>query len=168
MVRSLEILTLFRSKYDAIKSCLNEKGKRLWTAMEAKNYGYGGITILSEATGLSHPTIRKGILELEFPIDEERVRKAGGGRKKLTERYPDILDSLDKLVEPTSKGDPENPLRWTSKSTRKLSEQLQSQGYTICSTSTGNLLQTLGYIAYRPIKSRLKRVHILIETHNLQ
>ena len=159
MAHSLEILTLFRSKYDAIKSCLNEKGKRLWTAMEAKTYGYGRITILSKATGLSHPTIRKGVLELELPVDEERIRKAGGGRKKLTERYPNILDALDKLVEPTSKGNPENPLRWTSKSTRKLSEQLHSQGYDICPTSIGKLLQALGYSLQANKKSLEKISH---------
>ena len=145
MARSPQNVTLFQSKYNAIKSCLNEKGRRLWSAMEAQHYGYGGVTVLSEATGLSHPTIRKGIAELKVPIDEGRVRKLGGGRKSLTARYPNLLDSLDKLVEPTSKGDPENPLRWTSKSTRKLCEQLHAQGYDICPTSTGKLLQALGY-----------------------
>lgn len=145
MARSTADVKLYKAKYDAIKSCLNEKGRRLWVAVEAKDYGYGGVTVLAEATELGRTTIHKGLKDLTLPINQERVREFGGGRKKLTEQYPDILRSLDKLVEPTSKGDPENPLRWTSKSTRKLSEQLCKQGYQICPTSTGQLLQQLGY-----------------------
>ena len=145
MARSTADVKLYKAKYDAIKSCLNEKGRRLWAAVEAKDYGYGGVTILAEATQLARTTIHKGLSDLTLPINQERVRELGGGRKKLTDKYPDILTSLDKLVEPTSKGDPENPLRWTSKSTRNLSEQLCKQGYQICPTSTGQLLQELGY-----------------------
>ena len=100
---------------------------------------------LSEATEISRTTIHKGLKELNQPINKERVRAKGGGRKQLTEIYPGLLQSLDKLVEPTSKGDPENPLRWTSKSTRKLSEELAKQNYDISPTSTGQLLQELGY-----------------------
>ena len=121
------------------------RDKRLWCAVEAKNYGYGGISLLSTATGISRPTIQKGITELKSPISQNRVRNAGGGRKPLKSKYPNLLKSLDALVEPTSKGDPENPLRWTSKSTRKLSKQLQVDGYQICPTSVGKLLQELGY-----------------------
>lgn len=145
MGKSEDDIELFRSKYNAIKSCLNEKGKRLWCAVEAKNYGYGGISLLSKATGISRPTIQKGIAELKSPTSESRVRRVGGGRKKLTNKHPNLLTSLDSLVEPTSKGDPENPLRWTSKSTRKLSKQLKEEGYEICPTSVGKLLQDLGY-----------------------
>ena len=160
MARSVEdIIETYITKYNAIKSCLNEKGRRLWSAVEAKNYGYGGVTVLSKATKLSRPTIHKGITELELPINEERVRELGGGRKKLTDVYPDILKSLDKLVEPTSKGDPENPLRWTSKSTRRLSEQLRKQGYKIGRTSTGQLLRELGYSLQANKKSIENRAH---------
>jgi len=145
MARSNTDVKLYKAKYDAIKSCLNEKGRRFWAAVEAKDYGYGGITVLTEATQLGRTTIHKGLKDLTLPINQDRVREIGGGRKKLTDIYPNILKSLDKLVEPTSKGDPENPLRWTSKSTRKLSEQLNKQGYKIGRTSTGRLLQKLGY-----------------------
>lgn len=145
MAKSDEDVLAYKQKYDAIKSCLNEKGRRLWVAVEAKDYGYGGVTVLSEATEISRTTIHKGLKELNQPINKERVRAKGGGRKKLTEIYPGLLQSLDKLVEPTSKGDPENPLRWTSKSTRKLSEELAKQNYDISPTSTGQLLQELGY-----------------------
>ena len=138
-------IQFYKAKYDAIKSCLSEKGKRLWVSLEAREYGYGGVTLLAKATKLGRTTIHKGLKELLSPLDQERVRQAGAGRKKLTERYPDILDSLDKLVEPTSKGDPENPLRWTSQSTRKLSDKLLKQGYKISPTSTGQLLRKLGY-----------------------
>lgn len=159
MEKSAEDIELFRTKYSAIKSCLNEKGKRLWSALEAKNYGYGGISILSKATGLSRPTIQKGLHELSTPISENRVRSTGGGRRKLTTKYPALLKSLDDLVEPTSKGDPENPLRWTSKSTRKLSKQLQKEGYEICPTSVGKLLQELGYSLQANKKTLEKASH---------
>jgi hypothetical protein len=145
MAKSEKDVQFYKSKYNIIKKCLNEKGKRLWAAVEAKNYGYGGVTVLSEATNLGRTTIHKGLKEILSPIDEERIRKVGGGRKKITQIYPNILTDLDRLVDPTSKGDPENPLRWTSKSTRKLSNQLSEKGYKIGHTSTGLLLRQLGY-----------------------
>ena len=72
MARSSEDVEIYTAKYNAIRSCLNEKGKRLWSAVEAKNYGYGGVTVLSEATKLSRPTIQKGISELELPINDDQ------------------------------------------------------------------------------------------------
>lgn len=127
---------------------LHEKGRRLWAATEAQAYGRGGITVLQRATGLSRVTIYKGIEELKtgriFSADNH-IRQKGGGRKKLTDMQPELLKALNNLVDSTSRGDPESPLRWTSKSTRKLSKQLKSQGFKIGYKTTGTLLKNMKY-----------------------
>ncbi len=140
-----EEIILLKEKYLAIKSCLNEKGRRLWAAVEARSYGRGGIFLVCKATGISNATIHKGLKELDSPFDVDRVRKKGGGRKRKTEEHPDLLNSLKMLVEPYTKGDPERPLMWTTKSTRNLAEELKAQGYSVSHTTTGKLLQELGY-----------------------
>ncbi len=119
----------------------------MWAATEAKSLGWGGITVVSEATGIDPKTIRKGLLELDekqrTPTD--RIRAKGGGRKKLAERHEKLLDDLESLVEPDSRVDPESPLRWTSKSTYKLAEQLEHKGYSVCQRTVYSLLADLGY-----------------------
>ena len=119
----------------------------MWAATEAKSYGWGGITVVSEATGIDPKTIRKGLLELDekqrAPAD--RIRSTGGGRKKLTATHKNLLDDLESLVEPDSRGDPESPLRWTSKSTYKLSEELKNKGYSVCQRTVCSLLVDLDY-----------------------
>ena len=102
-------------KYKGISFCLNERSRRIWAATEAKSYGWGGITIVSEATGIDHKTIRKGILELDDKenIPGDSIRRKGGGRKKLKYTQKDLLRDLESLVEPLTRGDTESPLRWT-------------------------------------------------------
>jgi hypothetical protein len=141
---TLEDIELIKQKYLAINSCLNEKGRRLWAAVEAQSYGRGGIALVCKATGISNATVHKGLKELKSPIGT-RVRVKGGGRKKATEAQPGLLKALDSLVDPYSKGDPEKPLKWTTKSTRNLTNALKSQGFSICPTTTGRLLHQLGY-----------------------
>jgi len=103
--------------------------------------------MVSEATGIDPKTIRKGLLELdeEQSTPTDRIRAKGGGRKKLTERHEKLLDDLESLVEPDSRGDPESPLRWTSKSTYKVAEQLKRKGYSVCQRTVYSLLADLGY-----------------------
>lgn len=136
-----------RAKYGGISSYLNERSRRMWAATEAKSLGRGGISVVSEATGMDPKTVRKGLLELDekprTPID--RIRVKGGGRKKLTERHKNLLDDLESLVEPDSRGDPESPLRWTSKSTYKLAEQLKRKDYSVCQRTVCSLLTDLDY-----------------------
>lgn len=134
-----------RQKYLSVGFCLNELGRRIWAATEAKSLGYGGIKVVIEATGMSSATIHKALKELDNydAIDKTRVRKTGGGRKSL--KNTDVVHALDRLVEPTSRGDPESPLRWTSKSVRNLEEELNKQGYKICFRSISTLLKELGY-----------------------
>jgi len=107
----------------------------------------GGITVVSKGTGIDPKTIRKGLLELgeKQRAPANRIRRTGGGRKKLTRIHNNLLDDLESLVEPDSRGDPESPLRWTSKSTYKLSEELKSKGYSVCQRTVCSLLADLDY-----------------------
>lgn len=134
------------SKYEAIFGCLSEKGRRLWAAAEALSYGYGGISMVCEATGLARSTIHRGIEEVQNESnDSRRVRKPGAGRKKAVDRQHNLVETLENLVDPSSRGDPESSLRWTSKSTRKLTQELKKKGYQVCHRTTASLLHELGY-----------------------
>ena len=142
-----EKILILNAKYKAIKSCLNEKGKRLWAAIEATSYGRGGFTAVCIATGLSKRTLSTGIKELQnrIPSKTQRTRNAGGGRKKASQKYPGLLSALEQLVDPTAKGDPESHLRWTNKITRHLTGALKTQGYNVSYVTTSTLLHELGY-----------------------
>jgi len=136
-----------KEKFISISPCLNERSRRIWAATEAKSIGWGGIAVVSRATGMDHKTIQKGITELNIQdrLDSDCVRKEGGGRKKLTVSCPDVIKDLESLVEPVTSGDPESPLRWTSKSTYKLADELKNKGHQIGQRSVCELLKTLGY-----------------------
>ena len=125
---------------------LNEKQKRILAASEAKAYGHGGITKVSEYTELCRQTIYRGMKELsEKPSKSQGVRVAGGGRKKKTEKFPDLITEIEKMVEPDTKGDPESPLRWTSKSVRNLSHELKFLGYSVSPPTVASILHELDY-----------------------
>ena len=104
---------------------LNERSRRMVAAAEAVQLGYGGVSLVSRACGLSRVTITKGINELSgAPLPVERVRRNGGGRHRLEVDDPELPGVLESLVEPLTRGDPESPLRWTCKSTRTLAGEL--------------------------------------------
>lgn len=147
---------IIREKYKALSKYLNEKSRRIWAATEAKSYGRGGISLVSRATGLRYKTIKRGFIELEGQesLEGERIRRVGGGRKRQATKDPTLLQALETLVEPVSRGDPESPLRWTCKSTYKLSEELQNQGHQICQRSVCSRLQELGYSLQAPRKTQ--------------
>jgi transposase len=134
-------------KYQALSDCLTEKGKRLWAAAESLSYGHGGIRLVGQATHLARSTIHRGIKEIqrEHVPKIKGIRKQGGGRKKISTKQETLIASLDALVEPTSRGDPESPLRWICKSTRNLANELKKQGYKIGYRTTANLLHELEY-----------------------
>jgi transposase len=134
-------------KFQTLKHEWNERQRRLWAASEAICLGRGGVSVVARATGLSRPTINKGIKELKTGerLAENRVRREGAGRKKVTEKQPELLASLDALVEPTAKGDPMSPLRWTTKSTRRLEEMLNEQGFNVSPRQICRLLHQLEY-----------------------
>jgi DNA-binding transcriptional regulator GbsR (MarR family) len=146
MLSKIDHCQNIKRKYEAVSSCLNEKGYRLWAAAEALSYDYGGISLVSRATGLSRTTIHQGIKEIQDSSSNVKtVRRAGGGRKKYSTQQPDLVKALDALVEPTAKGDPMVPLRWTSKSTRNLANDLKTQGYGVGHVTVSTLLHELDY-----------------------
>ncbi|MEA3253564.1 MAG: ISAzo13 family transposase [Chloroflexota bacterium] len=141
------VIEWVRVKYLAILTDLDERGRRRWAAAEARSLGWGGISTVALATGLSDRTIRTGIRELEDPavLPSTRQRKPGAGRRCREEEQPQLIDALERLVEPTTRGDPMSPLRWTCKSTRTLAKELNRQGLTVSSTKVGQLLRSQGY-----------------------
>jgi hypothetical protein len=143
-------------KFRALAGELNERQRRLWAASEARAAGRGGIAATSRATGISVPTIRKGIAELESGerLEAGRVRRRGGGRHALTDLDPTLLKDLERLVEAGSRGDPESLLRWTSKSVRHLAGGLREQGHSVHFTTVAKLLGLLGYSLQANVKTR--------------
>lgn len=140
-----------RERYANIEWALNEKLRRLFAANEAKVFGHGGITLAQKATGVARNSIKQGIKELSnkdegvLSSPSSRVRDVGGGRKASVKKDKKLLAALECLVEPTTLGDPESPLRWTCKSLRQLESELRSQGFSVSHTSIGNLLKGMGY-----------------------
>jgi len=134
-------------RHKILKPLLNEKLNRLYCAAEAKVLKHGGIQIVSESTGHSRTTISNGLKELENPenIDNMRIRKEGGGRKKEKDKTPEISTKLDSLLEPALRGEPESSLLWTSKSLRKLSAELKNEGYNVSHKLVGELLKEKGF-----------------------
>jgi hypothetical protein len=159
-----------KDKYDGLARHLDEAALRLWAAVEAKALGRGGISLVARAIGLSRNTIYSGLKDLasssESPAARlapssgpRRIRAPGGGRKKLTDKDPTLLADLEALVEPTTRGDPESPLRWTCKSTSQLARELKAMGHTVSQRSVGSLLGQLGYRLQAARKTREGRQH---------
>jgi len=142
-----QVVQWIREKYRAIVGELDERGRRRWAAAEARSLGWGGIAAVAAATGLSDRTVRNGIRELDDPnaAAAGRQRRAGGGRRAREEEQPRLVDALERLVEPSARGDPSSPLRWTCKSTRTLAGELRRQGFVVSSTKVGQLLRRQGY-----------------------
>jgi hypothetical protein len=139
------------SRYDALCALMDERMRRQWAAAEAKSYGWGGIRAVSVATGLSPNTIAKGLAELAVREENPtvaikvRLRARGAGRKRCVEADPKLAASLERLVDPVTRGDPESPLRWTCKSTTQLADELTRQGHPVSPSTVGRLLKVAGY-----------------------
>jgi len=142
-----QVIEWIREKYTAIAADLDERARRRWAAAEARSLGWGGITAVSLATGLSDRTIRTGIHELDDPhaAPADRQRRAGGGRHSREVEQPNLVETLEELVDGGTRGDPGSPLRWTCKSTRSLARELTQQGFEVSSNKVGQLLRSLGY-----------------------
>lgn len=138
-----------RKKYLSINHSLNEKTRRLWCAAEALAIGDGGVALVHEATKLSRSTIYLGIQDIQQKQRRKqskgRIRKKGGGAKSIVSKTPKIVPVLETLVEASTKGNPEAPMRWINKGLRKLSSELRNQGYKAGRTTVSNLLQKAGY-----------------------
>ncbi|MDP7453638.1 MAG: ISAzo13 family transposase [Arenicellales bacterium] len=141
-----------RERFERLQCTLTERSRRLFAGSEALAFGYGGIAATSRATGLSHQTVLRGLQECQqiesgvAPVLEpHRSRVPGGGRKKLTEKHPQLLPTLKKLLESTTRGDPESPLLWTARSQRNLVAAMKEKGYSLSKHTLAKLLQDLGY-----------------------
>ena len=141
---------IIRDKFVALAPVMDERTRRLWAATEAKALGHSGQTLVARATGMSRSTLHLGLRELERDATPaltpgQRVRRRGAGRKALTERDPTLVAALETLVEPTSRGDPQSPLRWTCMSVRQLATELRRQGHPVERQTVAHLLAALGY-----------------------
>jgi Rhodopirellula transposase DDE domain len=132
-----------RERFIALQPHLDERGRRRFAAAEARCAGYGGIAAVSRATGIAASTIGRGLAELDGagPLPADRIRRPGGGRKPLVAHDKALLADLEGLVEPTARGDPMSPLRWTCKSVRRLASELAALGHQISHTVVGQLLK---------------------------
>lgn len=159
MTRKEEAVAAIRHKFDSLSPLLDERTRRLWAATESRALGYGGDSAVSAATGLSRAVIRVGRAELDDGIEpSRRVRRPGAGRPRKTTVMPGVIDALEKLIDPVTRGDPESPLRWTTKSCEKLAEALTSQEFPTSSSTVWRLLRELGY-RVQSTKKTLERRH---------
>jgi hypothetical protein len=152
-----------RRKFQALAPVLDERARRHWAAAEALELPWGGVTTLAAATGLSRTTITAGIRELQdadaAPTLAGRIRRPGGGRKLVEEADPGLWDALDALIDPVTRGDPESPLRWTCKSTRRLAAELTRQRHPVSARTVAALLHELGYSLQANRKTREGGTH---------
>jgi hypothetical protein len=132
---------------------LDERQRRLLAGAQARALGRGGVAVVARASGMSHSTVHLGISEIDQgPQPAGRVRRPGAGRPKATDRDPGLLQALDALVEPTARGDPQSPLRWTCKSTRTLADELTAQGHPVSARTVARLLGGMDYSLQAPSK----------------
>lgn len=156
-----------RRKYQTLRSVLDERARRLWAGTEAKELGWGGVTTVAQATGLSRMTVRAGMVELQTAgrtrgkkvVTAPRIRRRGGGRKTLSEHDPQLLAVLEALIEPTARGEPDSPLRWTIRSTRVLADTLRRKGHPVSHTAVANLLDEAGFSLQANRKTREGKSH---------
>src|ERR1051325_1899913 len=140
-------------KYNSVWPHLTERQRRLVAAADAQMLGYGGITRVARASGLNRSTLHRGLKDLTAPaLPAERVRHEGGGRKRIREQHPELVEELEQLVDPLTRGDPQSPLRWTCKSTRQLARTLTGRGYRVSYRVVAELLRELGYSLQAPAK----------------
>ncbi len=149
--------TSLAEKFKVLKPVLNEPARRCWAATEALALGRGGISAVARATGLSRKTIRAGIREIEtgvVPVANTPQRRPGAGRKRRTEQDPGLIQDLEALVDSTTRGDPQSPLRWTCKSVRRLASELQVQGHSVSPQLVSELLHAADYSLQGARKTR--------------
>src|SRR6516225_334430 len=160
-MKDQRIVRWIEDKFRGLAPELTEPGRRRWAAVEEVSLGHGGIAVVSAATGLAHSTIRRGIAELDTgdgpPPGYER--RPGAGRRPTAVSDPGIHRALERLVEPGSRGDPQAPLRWTCKSTRRLARELTAQGHPVGPTTVRHLLREAGYSLQGNRKTREGKGH---------
>jgi transposase len=146
------LIERIQKKFASLSPVMDERMRRQWAATEALSLGWGGVSTVSTATGMSRNTIDAGIREVRErkkrprrTLISKRIRQTGGGRKPITASDPTLLEALETLVEPLTRGDPQSPLRWTCKSSSRLAEELQNQGHEVGERTVAMLLKRAGY-----------------------
>jgi transposase len=157
----MSVVETVASKFRALEGRLDEAALRLWAAVEARSLGRGGVSAVAKAAGISRTTVYAGLAELEggrrampSTTGKRRIRAPGGGRKKLVTKDETLLEDLDALVEPTARGDPQSPLRWTCKSTTRLAGELVKMGHQVSQRTVCDLLGQLHYSLQSTRKTR--------------
>ena len=163
-MREPRAVTRLRRKYRVVAPELDERRRRQWAAAEAREVGYGGVSVVARATGLARSTIHAGLRDVRASRRQrvraaERIRRAGAGRRPLTTSDPALLTALWALIEPTTRGDPESPLRWTCKSTAQLADQLTQQHHPVSPRTVATLLKGAGYSLQANQKTREGAAH---------
>lgn len=152
------LLEQLRRKFQALAPVLDERARRQWAATEALELPWGGVTAVAAATGLSRTTITAGIRELQdpdaAPAPTGRIRRSGWGRPLVEDADLGLAAALDALIDPVTRGDPESPLRWTCKSTRRLADELGRQDHRVSARTVAALLHDLGYSLQANHKTR--------------
>src|SRR6516162_11366948 len=153
-----------RERYREMAPVLNEQSLRRFVAMEARALGRGGVSLMSRISGLARSTIYHGLSDIRDHVSAPsgRVRKPGAGRKKKSSEEPTLVADLKSLVEPATRGDPMQPLLWTTRSLRNLTKELVGKGHKVCPTVVGDLLRSMGYIC-RPTARREREESSLSE-----
>jgi Rhodopirellula transposase DDE domain len=150
-------IATIQQKFNALSTIMDERMRRRWAAAEANSLGRGGIAMVARATGLSRTTIQAGRAELADPTLDatvSRIRRQGAGRPRLSQQDARLLHDLKALVEPATRGDPQSPLLWTSKSTRNLADELVRLGHAISHDTVGRLLEDMDYSLQANRKTR--------------
>jgi len=158
-MQDAQLIAQIRRKYRVLCVEMDERSRRQWAAAEAQALGWGGISTVALATGMARTTIAAGRRELDLPeerraAEARRIRRPGGGRKTLTQTDPDLWAALESLIEPVTRGDPESPLRWTCKSTRRLAEELTHAHHPVGPNTVASLLHRAGYSLQANRKTR--------------
>ena len=136
-----------RSRYSSVARLLDERARRLLAGAEALTVGRGGVSAVARATGLSRTTIQRGMADVQAGecVKKGRIRRAGAGRPRVVVRDLTLRQDLESLIEPTTRGDPESPLRWTCKSVRKLAAELKAKAHMVSHQTVSELLHDMGY-----------------------
>ena len=161
MIRSAQARAA-RKRYREMAPVLNEQSRRRFVALEARALGRGGVSMMARLSGLARSTIYHGLSDIRDNVSASpgRVRKKGGGRKAKAEQDPTLVVDLKRLVEPVTRGDPMQPLLWTTRSLRNLVKELAKKGHTVCPTVVGDLLRRMGYRLQANSKTREGGQHI--------
>ncbi len=153
------VIERIRRMYRTLSPEMDERMRRQWAAAEARELGWGGVTLVAQASGLSRTTITAGLRELDLPPTQRqaeavRVRRPGGGRRPLAQTDPELVTALEQLIDPVTRGDPMSPLRWTCKSTQRLAEELTRRNHPVSAPTVAVLLKQAGYSLQANAKTR--------------